>query len=55
VVRRGSTKPTAQDAMNSNIKINRINFKETTGGKPIIKDDHMAPPITNPYDEIEKP
>jgi len=33
VVRRGSTKPTAKEAMNSDIKINRININAMTAAE----------------------
>jgi len=33
VVRRGSTKPTAKEAMNSEIKINRININAMTAAE----------------------
>ena len=60
VVRRGSTKPTAKEAMNSEIKINRININAMTAAElPKIQGEHIItaipPPVTNPYDEIEIP
>ncbi len=50
VVRRGSIKPTTEDALKSDIKVNRITINKESGSLPNKQSDNLA---VNPYAEID--